>query len=394
MEKKNYLITKEGYDLSVLNSMELKYFRMMYPKSGILMLFSEPGLAKSAIMKNIANKLKFLYIEIRLSQIDETDVGLFPDKWEGEVWIDGKLETKKFLDHITPRWAWLVNQKPTIIHFEELNRARLHVRNAALQIFQERGIGYDFSFNENVFMCASGNLGDEDGTDVEEFDSALNGRLLPVKHELKFEKWCEYYADEYVHSIIRRYITAHPDHYYISKKNRNERDKQYASPRSWTYLSDYIQENYGKEADINIWIKDIENNAYSYIGGVASSFLRYLRDTLKISILNIIDEYPKLKAEGVQFTRDKKSELIQDLKKVEIFKLEPNQLENTKLFLLDMKEDEIVSYLIHVYDVTYVDYIEDAKEDERVNKDVLAFLRERRFQKYIDKVFEHVKTKI
>jgi hypothetical protein len=35
----------------------------------------------------------------------------------------------------------------------------------------EREIGTAFKFNDNVLMMSSGNLGDEDGTDVEEFDS-------------------------------------------------------------------------------------------------------------------------------------------------------------------------------------------------------------------------------
>ena len=44
-------------------------------------------------------------------------------------------------------------------------------------MLHERGIGTEFKFNDNVLMIASGNLGDEDGTDVEEFDSE---RLLSL----------------------------------------------------------------------------------------------------------------------------------------------------------------------------------------------------------------------
>jgi hypothetical protein len=34
----------------------------------------------------------------------------------------------------------------------------------------------------------SGNLGDEDGTDVEEFDSALNNRLIHINHTLDVQE--------------------------------------------------------------------------------------------------------------------------------------------------------------------------------------------------------------
>ena len=41
--------------------------------------------------------------------------------------------TKKDIDYTVKR-AFKSNLKPTLIHFEELNRASQHVRNAALQI--------------------------------------------------------------------------------------------------------------------------------------------------------------------------------------------------------------------------------------------------------------------
>ncbi len=44
--------------------------------------------------------------------MDETDVGLFPDKDEIEVEINGVVRTEKFLSHIIPEWAWSANNPP------------------------------------------------------------------------------------------------------------------------------------------------------------------------------------------------------------------------------------------------------------------------------------------
>jgi hypothetical protein len=71
--------------------------------------------------------------------------------------------------------------------------------------------GTAFKFNDNVLMMSSGNLGDEDGTDVEEFDSALNNRLIHINHTLDVQEWL---------GIIRRklcdyfYIKTHPEQMY------------------------------------------------------------------------------------------------------------------------------------------------------------------------------------
>ncbi len=139
--------------------------------------------------------------------VDETDVGLFPvvdtitiedfEKVDGfgagmisEVDPSQKKNVQiKTLKHVVPEWAIKANMKPSIIHFEELNRSTLQVRNAALQLLLEREIGAFFKFNKNVFMLSSGNLGEEDGTDVEEFDQALNNRLIHYTHDMPFPEW-------------------------------------------------------------------------------------------------------------------------------------------------------------------------------------------------------------
>lgn len=440
------LITKDGLDLSELNKKELSYFRMMYPKSGVLFLTSAPGIAKSAMQRSLSKKItkvelvfkpvkdkkgqdvldengnvvkeldnlksgkmiakSFFYIDLRLAMLDETEVGLFPDKRELKVTEHGEEVLRSFLDHIVPKWAFYANNPPakkdkndklpycgTLIHFEELNRAPLAVRNAALQILLERCIGFEFEFNENVYMVSTGNLGEEDGTDVEEFDSALNGRLIHIEHTLSFEEWVNYWAKDNIQNIIIRYLTAHPDMYYQGKKSRTEIDRSYASPRTWEFLSNYIKENFSFNAPPQQWIQDIQMIGHGYIGaGPNVKFCKYVRDILKISIQDIMDRFPQLHAEGVTFTRDKKSELLQDLRQIDFAKLKTNQVENVKLFMLSLSEDEVSAFLIKILDEDY-DYEEDESVDEKKNSFIIGFLRDKRFQKYNNVMLSYVKTK-
>ena len=329
--------------LNLLTPKERKYFAIMWAKYGVLNITSKPGVAKSAIGRSIADKMNFRYIDIRLSMVDETDVGLYPTV--SEVETDGKIV--KCLDFVVPRWAIEANKQPTIIHFEELNRASQQVRNAALQMLLEREIGMDFKFNENVLMMSSGNLGDEDGTDVEEFDSALNNnRLIHISHSLSVDEWFGDYASENCHKLISSFIKAHPEQMYKTSDNA----KGYATPRSWTMLSKFITENWGMDASPRDFLPLLKEVGSGYLGNSAMKFIQYCEDMLNISIQDVLNNYDGIKKDLEKYNRDKNSELIQSLKEIEITKLTDKQLMNCVKFLNNVGDDEKTAYLLFILD--------------------------------------------
>ena len=328
--------------LSLLTPKERKYFSVMWAKYGVLNITSKPGVAKSAIGKSIAEKMGFRYMDIRLSMVDETDVGLYPNV--SEVDVDGKMV--KCLDFVVPRWAIESNKQPTIIHFEELNRASQQVRNAALQILLERQIGTDFNFNDNVLMMSSGNLGDEDGTDVEEFDSALNNRLVHINHTLAVDEWIGDFATDNCHKLITSFIKAHPEQMYKTSDN----SKAYATPRSWTMLSEFIVCNYGMDASPREFLPLLKEVASGYLGNSAMKFVQYCEDMLNISIQDVLNNFDGIKKDLEKYNRDKNSELIQSLKEIDITKLTEKQLANAVKFLNNVGDDEKTAYLLYILD--------------------------------------------
>lgn len=388
-----------------LSDREKKYYKMMNAKSGVLYITSAPGYAKSAIMRSIANKMGFQYFDIRLSMVDETDVGLFPTVDE----ININNTNQKMLAHVAPKWAYMANTKPTVIHFEELNRSTLAVRNAALQMLLEREIGAFFKFNDNVMMCASGNLGEEDGTDVEEFDQALNNRLIHIEHQLPYPEWVDQYATDNVCPVIVQFLKTHTEHYYKKPDERNQRNKAYATPRSWTFLSDYIFQNFGewvtrldnngnviknndgsdkmfkKFPNIRTWINDIKEIGHGYVGASNARFIRYCEDTLKITLDDVLDRFDDIEDDVKNFNRDKKSELLANMKERKISQLKAKQQENLVKFLQTISDDEIIAYLLHVLDVEYT-----LSEDTKDNKAAEKFLADKRFNKFRDAIMKHV----
>jgi len=324
--------------ISSLTPKERKYFSVMWGKSGVLYITSKPGVAKSAIGRSIAAKMGFRYMDLRLSMVDETDVGLYPSVSD--------VEGVKCLDFVVPRWAIEANKQPTIIHFEELNRASQQVRNAALQLLLERCIGTEFKFNDTVLMMSSGNLGDEDGTDVEEFDMALNNRLIHMNHTLAVDEWIEGYAEKNVHRLIVSYIKTHPEQMYKVSEN----SKAYATPRSWTFMSDFIVSNFGEDASPRDFLPLLKEVAHSYVGNSATKFVQYCEDMLNINIQDVLNNYDGIKKDLEKYNRDKNSELIQALKEIDINKLSEKQLKNCVKFLENVGDDEKTAYLLYILD--------------------------------------------
>lgn len=365
-EKKLKLLSKtERYYFDVMNSGNCLYLR------------GKPGTAKSALGKSISKKISVKYLDRRLSQIDETDIGLYPvldnafSKLEklGRLRELGYITEEEFNDlkapllktikdnqvdllhFAVPEWAFNANCEPTIIHLEELNRANQHVRNAALQLLNERQIG-DLVLNENVFIMSSGNLGDEDGTEVDEMELALSNRLVIVDHELPIEEWVQEYAQYHVWQIIIDYVRANPAEYY---KLPNEKEIRYATPRSWTNLSKFILYKFGKEPHLKEEvIPFLLENGKSFIGNSITGFVRYCQEISNININDILIRWNEIKNDVAKFNRARISEIMSNLKYIDVTKLEDVQLNNLFGFLDSLKrnEDEITSYLVYLLDNT------------------------------------------
>lgn len=326
--------------LHTLTKKELKYFKMMWSNSGVVYLTAKPGVAKSAITRCIADKLGFAYIDRRLSMIDETDIGLYPDKIE----IDGK----RYLDFICPIWAYNANKQYTIVHFEEANRAQLQVRNAALQILNERAIGSEFKFNDNVLMVMSGNLGNDDACDVEEFDRALNGRLIHVRHTLEWDEWIDAFANVNVHPVIVNFIKNNPE--FLYKDPTEEFAGAYASPRTWTFLSDYIVCHYGMESDPKEFADELLEIASCYIGPTGTVFAKYCQDMAALNIHDILNNFDEAVEQLNLCNRSKYNELIQSLKEIDILKMTDIHMENATKFLNKISEEELMDFMMHIVD--------------------------------------------
>jgi hypothetical protein len=321
---------------SKLNRRENKLWNRIRPNSGVLMAIAIPGVSKSATFRTIANKMEMKYIDLRTSTMDETDLGAFPTVSERN--INGKL--MKVVDQTVPAWAIQANEQPTLIHFEELNRCSANVRSAALGILLERVIGAEFKFNENVYMVASGNPVTEHDMDVEEFGSALRNRLIPLNFTLSLDEWKDGYADENVLPEVIGFLQSHPE-YFGNTQAQAERYMdmednftQYPSPRSWTFLSDYIK-GYDLEEDRNDSFVDVET-LKGYVGEKpAIAFAQHMAEVFKVSATDILKGEKDF--ESINSTQAQR--ILQEFQDgYEIANLTAKERENWSNFLLTLSD--------------------------------------------------------
>jgi len=79
-------------------------------------------------------------------------------------------------------------------------------------------------------------------------------------------------------------------------------------------------------------------------------FLQYCEDMLNININDIINDYDRVATDLKKYNRDKNSELIQDLKTMDLGKFTEKQLTNVTKFLKGVGEDELTAYLLFILD--------------------------------------------
>jgi len=370
--------TSQGEKMNVQNLTlrELKLWNMIRSNSGVMMAYGIPGISKSATFRTIADKLGMQYIDLRTTTIDETQLGEYPVLTKYQ---DGDTELD-VVGSAVPKWAIKSNERPTLVHFEELNRCNQNVRNAALGILLERIIGTDFKFNSNVYMVASGNPETEYESDVETFGTALRNRLLPIEFTLKLDDWITEFAEPHgVNPYVVSFLKAKIQHFgntpTLVEKFLDEGDNtsQYPSPRSWTFLSDYVNE-FPKEMQKDV-LTDV-TTLKSYVGEIsATAFVNYVLETFKVSVEDVLEGTANL--DGLDSGNAQR--LVQDFMETKTYhELKEKQRKNWQKFM-EMLPDEVLSAhitsLLKALDSSDVKQMKAYKSLLVNFKDTIALLR-------------------
>lgn len=197
-----------------------------------IFLHSSPGVGKSAIISQVCEELGIGFIDVRLGQMESSDVQGIPFVAEG---TDGIRDEMKFS---IPDWFPRDPDWRGIVFFDELSNAPISVQHAAYRLINDRGIHSDIKMPKGAVLVAAGNL-KTDKTGAKDVAPALANRFGTHLHvKTSVEAFTSYAVSRGLHEHIVGFLNFKPDMLYQYEPGKNT--LSFPTPRSWEKVSTLI----------------------------------------------------------------------------------------------------------------------------------------------------------
>jgi hypothetical protein len=196
------------------------------------MLVGSPGIAKSSIIKEIANDFNLKVIDLRLSQCDPADLLGFPTiKGDKAGYVP--MNTFPIEGDPIPEGyeGWL-------ILLDEFNSAPLSVQAAAYKLVLDKQVG-EYNLHKNVAIIAAGNL-QSDKAITNRISTAMQSRMIHFELEINFKHWIDWGSTNGIDYRILAYINFKPDALFMF--DPNHQDCTFPCPRTWEFTSKIIKQ--------------------------------------------------------------------------------------------------------------------------------------------------------
>ncbi|WAI96153.1 AAA family ATPase [Vibrio phage vB_VhaP_PG11] len=232
-------------------------------KKRVPILKGSPGIGKSDIIRQVAEKYSLKVIDIRLAQIDPVELNGFPN-----FTADGKavyapmnifptkgepLPLKEEHEHRQTKYTTLLESgsddeiaafqkkycyRGWLLFFDEITSANRAVQAAAYKIVLDRMVG-QFYLHEAAFCVAAGNLSSDKAV-VNQMSTALQSRLIHYTLKVCREEWITWAIKE---GLDNRVISFHEwDKTLLHNFEPNHNSDTFPCPRTWHMLSDLIED--------------------------------------------------------------------------------------------------------------------------------------------------------
>lgn len=193
-------------------------------------LWGPPGIGKSELVEGITADLGGYMIDLRLGQMEPTDIRGIPfyNKDTGKMDWAPPVELP---DEDT------ASQYPIVVLFlDELNSAPASVQAAAYQLILNRRIG-KYRLPDNVVMVAAGNRESDKGVTYR-MPTPLANRFIHQEMKVDFASWQEWAVMNKIHKDVVGYLSfAKQDLYDFDAKSAS---RAFATPRSWSFVSQLL----------------------------------------------------------------------------------------------------------------------------------------------------------
>jgi hypothetical protein len=211
-----------------------------FSKKRPLFLWGPPGIGKSELVADIAQELGGYMIDLRLGQMEPTDIRGIPFYNKDS----GKMDWAEPVDLPTEEFA---SQYPIVVLFlDEMNSAAPSVQAAAYQLILNRRVGKYF-LPDNVVLVAAGNRESDKGVTYR-MPTPLANRFIHQEMRVDFPSYQEWAVNNNIHKDVVGYLSfAKQDLYDFDPKSAS---RAFATPRSWTFVSQILEDEDGDDDTI------------------------------------------------------------------------------------------------------------------------------------------------
>ena len=262
----------------------LKQVKPLIPqlwKAGIVpFLHSSPAQGKSSLAKQLAEQYKLKVIDLRLTELDSTDLSGLP------YFNNGKAEFMPFTTFPLQDTPIPEGYNGWLLLLDEFNSANQAVMAAAYKLVLDRQVG-QHKLHDKVVMLACGNL-ESDNAIVNPMSSALISRFAHFDINLNVDDWLEWASKAGIDYRITSYLSYRKANLYSFKPDVTS---PYASPRTWEMVSKVIKDN---EEPTNLLVSSLIGD------GIANEFIQYTKLYLNLPTLEEILKNPA----GVKLSDD------------------------------------------------------------------------------------------
>ena len=218
----NYTVTSVQARKAIMTA-----FRAKRP----IFMWGPPGIGKSEVVEDITRELGGLMIDLRMAQMEPTDIRGIPFFNKD----NGKMDWAPPIDLPDEETA---SQYPIIVLFlDEMNSAPPSVQAAGYQLVLNRRVG-KYRLPDNVVIVAAGNRESDKGVTYR-MPMPLANRFLHIEMRPDFSSWQDWAVNHGIHTDVVSYLSfAKQDLYDFDSKSSS---RAFATPRSWVFVSDLLK---------------------------------------------------------------------------------------------------------------------------------------------------------
>lgn len=242
------------------------YIDILMQSDTPLFIHGSPGIGKSYIVAEVAQKRDLELVDVRLSQMDPVDLRGVPSiKEDQTVWMPPVFFPKD-------------KDSEGILFLDELNSAPPSVQAAIYQLVLNRKMGeYELPSGWRI-ICAGNRLSDR-GV-VFRLPTPLANRMVHFHVEARFDDFKLFAIKKGLHPFIIGFLGFRPDLLSTEPVVEDDSNPAFATPRSYHMLSNILKENHD--------LSKIAPIIYGTIGYSAGIEFK--------SYVNVYEELPDIRA--------------------------------------------------------------------------------------------------